>query len=87
MAEKVKGKLLQRHPAFEGAIPGEVVEFDAKLLKSLDGVVDTHEDAVANPTIVRDEAGNPVDLEFQKQLAKQKADEAAAKARAQASKR
>ncbi len=69
---KVQGKLLQRHPAFENAVPGEIVEFDAKHLKSLDGVVDTHDDAIANPTITRDSEGNPTDLEFKKQIAAEK---------------
>jgi hypothetical protein len=70
---KIQGKLLQRHPAFEDAVPGEVVEFDAKHLKSFEGVVDTHEDAVANPTITRDSDGNVNDLELNKQLAAEKA--------------
>jgi hypothetical protein len=78
----VKAKVLMRHPALEDAIPGEVIEIDEKLVKGLEGAIDTHEDAVANPTVVRDDAGNPVDLEFQKQLAKEAAKAAAAKAKA-----
>jgi hypothetical protein len=73
MTTTVKVKVLLRHSAHEG-MPGEVIELDAKTAKSLvdEGAVDPHEDAVANPTLVRDDAGNLVDLEFEKQLAREK---------------
>jgi hypothetical protein len=78
MADKTSGttkvKILLRHPAHEH-IPGEVVELDSKLAKSLVGqfAADDHEEAVANPTVKRDAEGNPIDLELEKHIAREKA--------------
>lgn len=77
---KVKAKVLMRHPLLEDVIPGEVIELDEKLVKALDTAVDAHPDAVANPTVVRDEAGNTVDLELEKHFAREKAKSAKQKA-------
>jgi hypothetical protein len=79
----VKAKVLMRHPLLEDVVPGEVIEIEEKLVKALDTAVDAHPDAVSNPTIVRDEAGNPVDLELEKHFAREKAKETAAKAKLQ----
>lgn len=67
-------KILMRHPSHE-FVPGEVVELDEKLAKSLvsQGAADDHPEAVDNPTIVRDDAGNVRDLELEKQIAAEKA--------------
>jgi len=67
-------KILMRHPSHE-FVPGEVVELEEKHAKSLvsQGAADDHEDAVANATIVRDDAGNVRDLELEKQIAAEKA--------------
>jgi hypothetical protein len=77
---KIQGKLLQRHPSFEDKVPGEIVEFDAKHRKSFEGVVDPHEDAVANPTVKRDSEDNPIDLELEKHLARERAKQTKPKA-------
>jgi hypothetical protein len=79
----VKVKVLMRHPLLEDVVPGEVIELDDKLIKALDTAVDAHPDAVANPTVVRDGDGKPVDLELEKHLAREKARETAAKAKLQ----
>jgi hypothetical protein len=73
-SKTTKVKILMRHPAHEH-IPGEVVELDNKLAKSLvsQSAADDHEEAVANPTVKRDSEGNPIDLELEKHIAREKA--------------
>ena len=68
-----KVKILMRHPSHE-FVPGEVVELESKHADTLlsIGAADDHPEAVANPTIVRDETGNVRDLELEKQLKAQK---------------
>ena len=68
-----KVKILMRHPSHE-FVPGEVAELESKHADMLlsAGAADDHPDAIANPTIVRDDAGNPRDLELEKQLKAQK---------------
>ena len=73
-AKKPKSvKILMRHPSHD-FVPGEVVELEEKHAKSLvsQGAADDHEEAVANPTIVRDGEGNVRDLELERQLAAEK---------------
>jgi hypothetical protein len=69
-----KVKVLIRHPSHDG-VPGEVIDLDEVTAKSLinERVADGSEDAIANPTLARDESGNLVDLELQKQIAREKA--------------
>jgi hypothetical protein len=70
----IKVKILMRHPAHEH-IPGEVVELDSKLAKSLvsQSAADDHPEAIENPTVTRDREGNPIDLELEKHIAREKA--------------